>query len=195
MFHIHATRRVARNALLSAVVAGTGLAGLLGATAGTAHASSKAVSGFATIASCGAVSGKITYSPGLLASTPQATNATMTGFVSNCTGEGFGQLTGFGKLTVQMSGNASKAAENFGSGTFTISWPSSASPSTGTLAVSETGGVEQLSGTVTSGPYTGGVIGAHYVITSSKGTGTAVSPVTSQTYINDTSLTVQENTG
>jgi hypothetical protein len=190
MFHIHATRRAARNALVSAVIAGSGLAGVLGVTAGTAHASTD---GFVTVASCGAVAGKITYSPGLLTSTTQATNATMTGFVSNCTDLAT-PLAEFGKLAIQMSGNASKAAENFG-GTFTINWPGSLNPSTGTVSVSEVNGVEQLSGTITSGALTGGVIGAHYVITTAKGSGAATSPVTSQTYINNTSLTVQENTG
>ncbi len=87
------------------------------------------------------------------------------------------------------------AAENFGSGTFTIDWPAPANPSVGTLGVTEIGGVEMLSGTITSGAFDGGVISGHNLITTSKGTGTAANPVTSQTYINNTSLTVQENTG
>jgi hypothetical protein len=56
-------------------------------------------------------------------------------------------------------------------------------------------GTEQVSGSVTSGPFTGGAINAAYVITASKGAGTATKPVKSQTIINDASLTVMENTG
>jgi hypothetical protein len=194
MFRIHTSARVARNALLSAAVVGAGLTGLLGSTASAAHASTESVGGFVTVYSCGAMSGKVTYSPGLLTSTAQATNATMTGFVSNCTGLG-GQAAGFGKVTMNLSGTASVAAENFGSGTFTINWPAATTPSTGTVIVSDTAGVEQYSGVVTSGPFTGGSVSGHYVITGHKGAGTAASPVTSQNYISSTSLIVQENTG
>jgi hypothetical protein len=194
MSRFSSSARVARNALLSAAVVGAGLTGLLGSTAGAAHASTESAGGFVTVYTCGAMSGKITYSPGLLANTPQATNATMTGFVSNCTGLG-GQAAGFGNVTMNLSGTASVAAENFGSGTFTINWPGATTPSTGTVVVSDSAGVEQYSGQVTSGPFTGGVIGGHWVITGHKGAGTAASPVTSQTYIDNTSLIVQENTG
>jgi hypothetical protein len=193
MGRIHTSARVVRNALLSAAVVGAGLTGLLGNTASAAHASTK-VDGFVTVYSCGAMSGKITYSPGLLTNTAQPTNATMTGFVSNCTGLG-GQAAGFGALKIQLSGTASVASENFGSGTFTISWPGSTTPSTGTLGVVDNGGTEQYGGSITSGPFTGGVISGHYLITGHKGAGTATNPVTSQNYINNTSLTVQENTG
>ena len=193
MSRIPTSARVVRNALLSAAIAGAALTGLLGSTASAAHASTK-VDGFVTVYSCGAMSGKITYSPGLLTNTAQPTNATMTGFVSNCTGLG-GQAAGFGALKIQLSGTASVASENFGSGTFTISWPGSTTPSTGTLGVVDNGGTEQYSGSITSGPFTGGVISGHYLITGHKGAGTATNPVTSQNYINNTSLTVQENTG
>ena len=167
MFGIHSAARAARNTLLSAAVAGAGLAGLLGAVPSAAHAASHQVSGYVTVGSCGATSGKITYSPGLLSNTALATAATMTGFVSNCTDEGFGQPAGFGTLTIDLSGNASLAANSYGSGTFTIHWPSPATTaSTGTVGVVDNGGIEQLSGTVTSGPFTGAVIGAHYLPTS-----------------------------
>ena len=195
MFGIHSAARAARNTLLSAAVAGIGLAGLLGAAPSAAHAATNQAKGFVTVDSCGAMSGKITYSPGLLSNTAQATNATVTGFVSNCSNQA-GLGAGFGKVTMNLSGNASLAANGYGSGTFTINWPAPATvASTGTVSVVDNAGVEQLSGTVTSGSFTGAVIGMNYLPTSQKGKGTALNPVTSQTFINTTSLTVSENTG
>jgi hypothetical protein len=183
--------RVARNALLSAAVAGAGVAGLLGATAGVAHASTAQPDGIVTVASCGAMAGTVTYSPGLLATTAQATTATLKGYVANCNNGS----SGFGKVTIQMSGSASLASESFGSGTFTITLPGATEASEGTLGVTDNGGTEQLSGTVTSGPHTGAVISADYQATSSKGKGTAAKPVTSQTLINTTNLIFQVNEG
>jgi hypothetical protein len=195
MSRIHTSRRVVRNALLSAAVVGAGLTGVLGATAGVAHASTGRADGYVTVMTCGALTGTATYSPGLLASTPQATNATLKGYVSNCLSQGQGQFASFGTFTANLSGTADKASENFGSGTFTLKWPSPLEPSTGTLGVTDNNGTEQVSGTITSGPFTGDVINADYAITTSKGKGTTASPVASQTLINVTSLTVMENNG
>lgn len=193
MSRIHNSGRIVRNAVLSAAIAGAGLAGLLGATAGAAHASVHKADGFVTVLTCGAMPGTSTYSPGLLTSTAQATNVTVKGYVSNCSGLG-GQRAGFGTITAQLSGTASVNSENFG-GTFSITWPGATQASTGTLGVVDNAGTEQVNGTITSGPLTGGVISADYVVTTSKGTGTSAKPVKSQTFINDTSLTVQENDG
>jgi hypothetical protein len=190
MKHIHAPARTARNILISAAIAGSGMAGLLGLS-GTAHASTN---GIVTAASCGALAGKVTYSPGLLTSTAQNTDATVTGHVANCT-TGSGHLTGFGTVTFTLSGDASLSSENFSSGTFTINWPSPLEPSTGTAGVVESGGIEELSGTVTSGPYTGDVLSVDYVSTGNTGSGTAASPVTAQNYINDQNLTITADNG
>jgi hypothetical protein len=192
MIRIRPTARVLRAAVLSAAVAGAGTVGLLG-TAGAAHASSKP-DGYVTVATCGALTGNISYSPALLTSTAQNTTATLNGLVSNCNTEGQGQLSGFGTMTATMSGSASVASENF-SGSLTIDWPAPLSPSTGTLYVSDSSGTEQVDGSISSGPYTGDEFGYSYVITSEKGKGTTAKPVTSQAYINDASLIVQENDG
>ena len=189
MNRIHASARTARNILLSATIAGAGMAGLFG-LAGTAHASTN---GLVTVASCGALAGKVTYSPGLLTSTAQETDATVTGHVANCTTSS--HLTGFGTVTFQLSGDASLNSENFGSGTFTIKWPSPLTPSEGTAGVTESGGIEELSGTVTSGPYTGDEISVNYVTFGKTGSGTSANPVTAQKYINDQNLTVTANNG
>jgi hypothetical protein len=183
--------RIARNALLSAAVAGAGLAGLLGATAGVAHASTAEPNGIVTVASCGAMAGKITYSPGLLKTTAQATTATLKGYVANCSNG----VNGCGKVTIQMSGTASLASESFGSGTFSITFPGATEASEGTLGVTDNGGIEQLSGTVTSGAHTGATVSVDYQATSSKGKGTTAKPVTSQTFINTTTLLYQANDG
>jgi hypothetical protein len=195
MSRIHTSGRVVRNALLSAAVAGAGLTGLLGATAGAAHASVTKPDGYVTTITCGALAGTATYSPGLLTSTAQATTATVKADVSNCFSDGQGQFAGFGTLTAQLTGSASEGAESFGSGTFTINWPSPLEPSSGTLSVVDNNGVEEISGSITSGPYTGGELNVDYVITTTKGTGTTAKPVKSQTFINNTSLTVMENDG
>jgi hypothetical protein len=190
MIRIRTTARVIRNTVLAAAFAGAGMAGLF-ASAGAAHASSN---GQITVRSCGAVAGTATYSPGLLTSTLQNTTADITGYVSNCTGES-GALSGFGTVTFDLSGSASLNAENFGSGTFTINWPGSTDPSEGTAGVTDVSGTEELSGTISSGPFTDGEISMEYLPTHQTGKGTAAKPVTAQTYINDTSLTVMENSG
>jgi hypothetical protein len=190
MIRIHAAARVTRALVLSAAVAGAGTAGLLGATA--AHASK--VDGLVTIATCGALTGNISYSPGLLTSTAQNTTASLTGLVSNCETQGAGQLSSFGTMTASLSGSASLAGEDF-SGTFTMNWPAPLSPSTGTVYVADSSGTEEVSASISSGPFTGDEFSYNYVITSEKGKGTTAKPVTSQSYINTTSLAVQENDG
>jgi hypothetical protein len=65
----------------------------------------------------------------------------------------------------------------------------------GTAGVFESGGIEELTGTVTAGPYTGDEISVDYVITGETGSGTAAHPVTAQSYINDQNLTVTANNG
>jgi hypothetical protein len=190
MNRIHTSARTARTILFSAAVAGAGMAGLVG-LAGNAHASTN---GLVTVASCGALAGKVTYSPGLLTSTAQNTDATVTGHVANCT-TGSGHLTGFGSVTFSLSGDASLSSESFGSGTFTIKWPSPLSPSQGTAGVFDSDGIEELTGSVTSGPYTGDEISVNYVITGKTGSGTSANPVTAQNYINDQNLAVTANNG
>lgn len=185
--------RVARNALLSAAVAGAGVAGLLGATAGVAHASIHRTDGYVTVASCNSASGTVTYSPGLTG-VAQNETANLSGYVAGCGNEG-GTEAGFGHLTATMTGSASMNSENFTSGgTFILTWPTGLK-SEGTLGVTESNGVETISGEITSGPDTDGVISGSYVLTSKKGKGTTASPVTSQTFLTSTPLIIQENDG
>jgi hypothetical protein len=193
MIRIYKPVRVARNAVLSAAVAGAGLAGLLGATAGVAHASVGKADGYVTVASCNSANGTVKYTPGLT-SVSQNTTAALSGFVAGCGNEG-GKEPGFGKLVANMTGSASINSENFtSSGTFTLTWPTGAQ-SEGTLSATESNGAENVFGFITSGPYTNGAISGSYIITSQKGKGTAASPAKSQTFLTSTPLIIQENTG
>jgi hypothetical protein len=191
-----ATRRV-HTALVTTVAAGAGLASLLGmggaASASTSHAK---INGWVVYTSCTGVSGKISYSPGLRKTTLRNVNAVLTGTTSGCSNIFDGALSGTGTITAVLSGKASKAAENF-SGTFTINWPASSgfNPSNGTLSVTESNGLETISGSVTSGFETGAEVAMQYVVTGGKGSGTKAHPVVSQNYTNTQPLTLSVNTG
>jgi hypothetical protein len=189
----HTAARRVRAALVTAAAAGAGLAGLLGIGGGVAHAG---VNGFVVTDSCTSVAGKITYSPGLRTSKLRAEHAVLTGTTSGCSDLFNGPIAGTGTFTAVLSGTASVNAENF-SGTFTINWPAGSgfNPSNGTLSVTDANGVETISGTVTSGFDTGSPLALQYVTTHNTGRGTALKPVTAQTYVNTQSLTLSRNTG
>ena len=192
-----ASRRV-RAAATAAVVTGTGLAGLLG-MGGVAHASTVAHQvprGFVTTDSCTGLAGQVTYSPGLLSSTPRSVHAVLTGTTSGCSDAFNGPLGGTGTFTAVLSSTASVSAENF-SGTFTINWPAGSgfNPSNGSLTVTEANGLETVSGTVSSGFDTGTALAGQYVITGQTGRGTKLHPVTAQTYTNTQPLTLSRNEG
>jgi hypothetical protein len=184
-----------RTALVTTVAAGAGLAGLLG-IAGTASASTGHTNGFVVVTSCTSVSGKITYTPGLRNTVLKKETAVLTGTVSGCSNIDTGAIAGTGQITALLSGTADKNAENF-SGTFTINWPAGSgfNPSNGTLTVTDSNGLENVSGAVSSGFETTAPVAMQYVVTSSKGLGTKLHPITSQNYINTQSLTLSENTG
>lgn len=189
--------RRARAALVTTVAAGAGLAALLGmggiAQASTAH---HPVNGWVTIDTCTGVSGKIVYSPGLRKTRLKNQSAVLTGTTSGCSDIFNGALSGTGTITAVMSGSASLAAENF-SGTFTINWPAGSgfNPSNGNLTVTESNGLETVSGAVTSGFDTGTALSFQYVITGKRGSGSALHPVVSQTYTNTQPLALARNEG
>jgi hypothetical protein len=187
--------RRARTALVTSVAPGAGLAGVLG-MGGVAHAASHAPNGYVVIDSCTGVSGKITYSPGMVKVKKPLIHAVMTGTTSGCSDIFSGAVGGTGTFTAVMSGHANLSAENF-SGTFTINWPAGSgwNPSNGTLTVTEVNGLETVSGSVTSGFDTGTAFAMQYVITGQTGRGTTLHPVTAQTYTNTQSLTLSRNEG
>jgi hypothetical protein len=187
--------RRARTALVTTAVASAGLAGVLG-MGGVAHAASHAPNGYVTIDTCTGVSGKITFSPGMVKVKKPLIHAVLTGTTSGCSDIFSGAIGGTGTITVVMSGHANLSAQNF-SGTFTINWPAGSgfNPSNGNLTVTEANGLENVSGSVTSGFDTGTAFAMQYVVTGKTGVGGALHPVTAETYTNTQSLTLSRNEG
>jgi hypothetical protein len=187
--------RRARAALLTTVAASAGVAGLLG-MGGVAHAATQGPNGYVVTDSCTGVAGSISYSPGMVKYKKPLIHAVLTGTTSGCSDIFTGAESGTGTITAIMSGHANLSSENF-SGTFTINWPAGSgfNPSNGNLTVTESNGVENVSGSVTSGFDTGSAFAMQYVITGQKGVGTAKRPVTSQTYTNTQPLTLSRNEG
>ena len=199
--HTTARRRI-RTAVATALTAGAGLAGLLGvsgvahaATAGSAGAAARP-DGWVVTTNCTGVSGSISYSPGMLTGTKKNVHATLTGTTSGCSNIFSGGMSGTGTITAILSGKADVKKENF-SGTFVINWPASSgyNPSDGNLTVTDTNGVETISGTVTSGFETGALVGMTYVTTGNTGSGTAAKPVTAQSFVNAQELSLSINEG
>jgi hypothetical protein len=191
------TARRFRTALVTTVAAGAGAAALLGmGSVAPASAAAHGARGYVVIDTCTGVSGKISYSPGMRRTVLRSVHAVLTGTTSGCSDLFQGAISGTGTITAIMSGKADKAAENFG-GTFTINWPAGSgfNPSNGTLSVTESNGLENVSGTVTSGFDTGTAFAMQYVITGSKGSGTRQHPVTSQSYTDTQALTLSRNEG
>ena len=82
-------------------------------------------------------------------------------------------------------------------GTFTINWPAGSgfNPSNGNLTATESNGVENVSGTVTSGFDTGTALAWQYVITGNTGRTGTKKGVTAQTYTNTQPLNLSRNEG
>jgi hypothetical protein len=189
-------RRV-RASLVTTAAAAASVAGLLG-MGGVAQASTgiHRTDGWVVETTCTGVSGKITYSPGLLTAKARSVHAVLSGTTSGCSNLFNGSYSGTGTFTAILSGTASVGAENF-SGTFTINWPASSgfNPSNGTLGVTDSNGVETISGSVKTGFAVGSEVTMQYVTTGNHGNGTKKHPVTSQTYTNTQALDDLVNTG
>lgn len=188
------TARRVRAALVTTVAAGVGVGSLLGMS-GAASASTGHVDGYAVYTTCTGVSGQISYSPGLK-KTKRLVHAVLTGTTTGCSNIFDGGLSGNGTITAVMSGEAKVGAEDF-SGTFTVNWPASSgyNPSNGNLSVTESSGLETVSGTVTSGFETGAEFTMQYVITGHTGKPKSRKGVTGQTYVNTQPLDLLVNTG
>jgi len=177
-----------RRTMVAAAIAGTALAGALGG--GTAaHA---ATSGIVVREQCTGVTGQISYQPGLLSTGTRPADAALTATTTGCSDSFTGALAGSGSFIASLKGSASRAAGNF-SGTFTINWPAALNPSNGTLTVTGSGGIESVSGTITSGALTGSPVHFAYRTTTSTGTGTKKHPVTAQAFVSTQPLQVTQN--
>lgn len=193
MASLEGIRRGGRNVLLAATVVWAGTAaGVLGPGGVAGAAGSDA---FYAPASCSNVAAAVTYSPGLRTAKAKTRSATLNGVISGCTVFS-DTFTDTGTFTADLSGDASFDAENF-SGTFTITWPPSAglSDSVGSVDVTDSGGTESFSGTVTGGAFPNSFLGLDLVTTSHAGKGTKKSPVTSQLFTSTQALTVSEDVG
>lgn len=182
----------ARRTMVAAAVLGAAFAGALGG--GTAaHA---ATDGIVVREQCTTVAGQISYEPGLLSTQTRSVAATLSATTSGCSDLFNGALAGTGSFTAALKGNASLAAENF-SGTFMVDWPATAglNPSSGTLTVTESAGIESVYGTITSGAFTGSPIHFAYRTTANTGTGTKKHPVTAQTFVNTQALQLTQDNG
>jgi hypothetical protein len=125
-----------------------------------------------------------------------AESGVLSGTLDGCNFEGQGQA-GQGSLTIVFSGTASLNAASL-TGTFTANWPASSglNPSNGTITISSgTRGSYSLSGTVTSGAFTGEPFQGAYVVTGMTGTGRKHDPVTAQTIVNTAPIETLENIG
>jgi hypothetical protein len=196
MFQHLRPRRSAAVALATVGIAGSVLGGLAAAGSAVAAAPHAHPDGFVTVDSCTAVSGNITYSPGLRKVVARQVTGVLSGRVSGCSDGFSGAMAGTGSVTAVLSGKASLAAENF-TGTFTINWPGgSLNPSNGTLNVRAVGAKQYaVSGTVTSGADTGSVLSFGYLTTTQKGIGGPVHPVVSQQFVNTSPLALARNFG
>jgi hypothetical protein len=182
---------------VTTVAAGAGIAGVLGMS-GAAQASTAghSIGGFVVIDTCTGVSGKISYSPGIVKLKDRSVQAVMTGTTSGCSDIFNGPESGTGTFTAIMSGKVNISTENF-SGTFTINWPAGSgfNPSNGNLTVTEANGLETVSGTVTSGFDTGTALAWQYVITGHTGRTGTKKGITAQAYTNTQSLNLSRNEG
>ena len=186
-------RRGGRSVLLVAtMVCGTTTAGILG-TGGVARAAS--TDGQIAVGSCTSVAASVTYSPGLRKAKAKTGKATLNDIISGCSV--FSEpIDGTGTISAALSGRANYDAENF-TGTFSITWPGSSglSSSDGSPVVTDSGGTESFSGTVTSGAFPGGLLRLDLITTSHSGKGTKKSPLTSQLFTSTEALTVSQPAG
>jgi len=191
-----ATRLVRTGLVATAITAGAAVAG--GLAAGPAQAATQTPAGFVTQMQCTGESGTITYSPGIYGSNVHRTNAALSATLTGCSDEFGGVYTDNGQLSVNLSGKSSKATGTL-SGSFVISWPASShyNPSVGTATLNYATGTLSLSGytSSTSGAWEGSYVSTNMLVTGHKGAGTKLHPITQQSFVNTTPLTVQHNIG
>lgn len=181
-------RRLSRAAVVIAL-AGAALAG--GVSVASAATPARPA-GWVTVEACDTVNGTMTYNPGIT-STPTTQAAFLNTSIDNCSSSFTGPFVGSGTLTATLNGTASTLNLAL-TGTFQINWPTAANlyPSLGTMAVTgpDPQGVYTLSGTITSGAFTGSPVRTTALIA-----GGQVSPLTTQRVANVTDLTVSRNNG
>jgi hypothetical protein len=192
MFNV---KHSARAALLT-VTAGTILAASLSG-AGAAQANETSARGFSSVESCTGLSGSIAWHPGLLKTGVKTERAVLTGTITGCSGIN-GPQAGTGTVTAVLNGRSS-AASITESGTMTVNWPAASglNPSSGTVTVRRAA-VDQpftVSGSVTSGAFTGAALSTSLVGTTQSGSGSQLHPVVRQSFVNTLPLAARVNLG
>jgi len=155
--------------------------------AGTAQA------GYSTVEQCTALSGTITYTPGLKA-TPGAVSAIVTGTLAGCSGQN-GAQAGTGTFFAQLSSPAASKTVNNEAGTFVINWPAASglNPTTGVINLAGPNASQYvLNGADRAGAYASGVLSGGLVIT---GQTLNRKKVVSQSFINTLPLAIKVNFG
>jgi hypothetical protein len=155
--------------------------------AGTAQA------GYSTVEQCTALSGTITYTPGLKAA-PGAVNAIITGTLSGCSGQN-GAQAGTGTFFAQLSSPAASKTVNNESGSFVINWPAASGLNPTTGVVNMTGpnaGQLVLNGQDRAGAYASGVLSSSLAIT---GQTLNKRKIVSQSFVNTLPLAIKVNFG
>src|SRR4051812_17597045 len=136
------------------------LAGSAAAVAALTVGSGAANAAYSTVEGCTGVAGSITHTPGLLNTKARTDTAVLTGTLSGCSGIN-GAQAGTGTVTIIASGKATADAYTE-TGTVTVNWPASSglNPSNGTVTLRLNGaGVPiAVSGSFTSGAFTGAVL-------------------------------------
>jgi hypothetical protein len=183
-------RRRAAFAIATGTVAVASLA-----AAGAANAAQPA--GFSPVQSCTGLTGSISYSPGLLSASARTVHSVLTGTLTGCSGLN-GAEAGTGTVTIVASGS-SKTGAITQTGTMTVNWPvgSGLNPSNGTVTLRRFGTTSPftLSGTFTSGAYTGAAVSSNVLVTTHTGSGTKAHPITLQNYVNTAPFVASENFG
>jgi hypothetical protein len=192
MLNAKYSARAALLAVTASSVLGASLVGI-----GAAQANEAPARGFSSVESCTGLNGAISWNPGLLKTSVKTQHAVLTGTLSGCSGYN-GAQAGTGTVTAVLSGSSSLAsvAET---GTITVNWPAASglNPSNGTVAVRRAAADQPftVSGSVTSGAFTGAVLSTSLVATTQTGTGTSKHPVVRQDFINTLPVAARVNLG
>jgi hypothetical protein len=154
--------------------------------------------GWSTVEGCTSAMGSVSYQPGLT-TTARAETGTLSATLDGCTSSYSGSNPGTGQLTASLSGTSSTTgvAQR---GTFTINWPAASglNPSNGTFSLTgpDAAGHYTAGGSITSGAFTGGVVGTTFVVTAvnSGANGSPAHPVTLQQITNTAPVQARRNT-
>jgi hypothetical protein len=192
MFNAKHSARAALFTVTAGAVLAVSLTGV-----GAAQANQEAARGFSNVESCTGLNGSISWTPGLVKTSVKTERAVLTGTLTGCSGVN-GAQAGTGTVTAVLSGKSSlgSVAET---GTMTVSWPAASglNPSNATVTVRRAAADQPLavSGTATSGAFTGATLSTSLLPTSQTGHGTKAHPVVRQQFVNTLPIAARINLG